>query len=781
MDRTQPKPKLVFFQFKYGKDVPGFLLRHRDEHVRCLAQWFDVTVIRDHCDFQRVCEEHEPEIAVFETGVQLSNCERLNISHVRGFDSIPRVGFLNADAWGETREGILSDLEHWGIETSFSIAVTAAEHTPSIAKHLFSWPNFIDDNVFRDYGSPKVVPIFIAGSQDPQYPWRHKVYKALADQFPSLVCPHGGYGSRAATRRMMHGEPYARAINASFFAPACGTVAKEVVRKHFEIPGCKTCLITEESPGLKAAGFVDMKNCIFTDGGDAAEKVTHLLGRPDDLEKICEAGHRLVHSRHTARERDQIYQWFLLQKQLRPDEQIVQAGPFEPLTVVKRSLSVGNCHIASNGLHLQLLRKGDASLQKGDYDAAERYLIKCLNYTSMLPEAKLKLAVCSLHRGDARTAVRHLIEPIRYTITSYRAPDPDPVEWAYFIIGLICLGKLREAKRRANQFVELHHPELDRARWVVDVLTTGACLADGIEPKANKARSSLHQLPEQTVDAWIQDVCQMLSACGRSAFAERLQAAQTVETTGTSASDRPGKQLLLRSKATAIPFKCNFRRRPTLRGFDNPLIYNRLWERAVDCGMEALHGIERRCGYFLPYSHSSMRDDDWFRAVRSWARNEAIGTALIMGAVYEDGGTQAFLAGASKNEMNPVVFCVGHQSRRDLDQNKDRQVMWYGVTSEGVGGVHGNIIDTIALIRERHGVSRFDAVLIQKLGQDCGTIPASIVSGVVRDTRVIMLDAINTPSNYATFQSLLSNRNYSLSAYDIDQRDGYAIFVRKEP
>ncbi len=81
MDRTQTQPKLVFFQFKYGRNVPAFMLRHTDEHVRCLEQWFDVTVISDHCDFQRVCEEHQPDIALFETGVNLPNCERLNISN----------------------------------------------------------------------------------------------------------------------------------------------------------------------------------------------------------------------------------------------------------------------------------------------------------------------------------------------------------------------------------------------------------------------------------------------------------------------------------------------------------------------------------------------------------------------------------------------------------------------------------------------------------------------------------------------------------------------------
>src|SRR5262249_24332264 len=153
------------------------------------------------------------------------------------------------------------------IDTAFSICTTAAEHIPELADKLFVWPNFIDADVYRDYGQAKVVPVFFPGTiATPQYPWRRRVATVVAECYPSLLSPHHGYDrKRSRIGRMMYGECYARTINASWFVPTCGSVAKEVLRKHFEIPGCKACLITEKSAALESAGFVDMQNCVFAD------------------------------------------------------------------------------------------------------------------------------------------------------------------------------------------------------------------------------------------------------------------------------------------------------------------------------------------------------------------------------------------------------------------------------------------------------------------------------------------------------------------------------------
>src|SRR5262245_29046228 len=151
------------------------------------------------------------------------------------------------------------------------------QYFPAISDRLFVWPNFIDPEIFWDYGQPKVVPVLITGSQKMLYPWRNRINKLISENFPSLICPHFGWGSDKATSRIMHGREYAKMINASYVAPACGTIAKEIVRKHFEIPGCNSCLITEETPALKAAGFLDMQNCVFVTEHDVLDKLEYLF------------------------------------------------------------------------------------------------------------------------------------------------------------------------------------------------------------------------------------------------------------------------------------------------------------------------------------------------------------------------------------------------------------------------------------------------------------------------------------------------------------------------
>ena len=95
---AQRRPRLVFFQSRYDANAPEFTLLHKHEHVRCLQQFFDVTVVQGDCDYRQVCETHEPQLAVFETGLQLSAAHRLNITNARSCREVPKVAFLNADA-----------------------------------------------------------------------------------------------------------------------------------------------------------------------------------------------------------------------------------------------------------------------------------------------------------------------------------------------------------------------------------------------------------------------------------------------------------------------------------------------------------------------------------------------------------------------------------------------------------------------------------------------------------------------------------------------------------
>ncbi len=148
---------------------------------------------------------------------------------------------------------------------------------------------------------------------------------------------------------MVHGSEYARLLNTAQVAPTCGSVVREVVRKHFEIPAAGTCLVTERTPGLEAAGFVDLQNVVFADAGDVCAKLDHLFAHPDELQRITDAGHELVKARHTMAQRDQMYQWFRLNQARQSGQRIVQDGPFGSLRLVEAASATVNRHALSGG------------------------------------------------------------------------------------------------------------------------------------------------------------------------------------------------------------------------------------------------------------------------------------------------------------------------------------------------------------------------------------------------------------------------------------------------
>src|ERR1700687_1294531 len=129
MNNIHAKPKLLFFQYKYDEDLAPFLLAHKREHVKCLSEFFEVTVIERDCVYQQICRKDEPDLGPFGSGVPFPSRQQPKIMNIRACPQIPKLGFLHSDAFCEGRAGFLSDMDHWGIEIFFAIATTAAEPT----------------------------------------------------------------------------------------------------------------------------------------------------------------------------------------------------------------------------------------------------------------------------------------------------------------------------------------------------------------------------------------------------------------------------------------------------------------------------------------------------------------------------------------------------------------------------------------------------------------------------------------------------------------------------
>jgi hypothetical protein len=779
MDQNNNKPKLVFFQFKYDRHLPVFLLTHKDEHVRCLSHFFDVTVVSEDCDYRQICDTYQPDLVLFESGVNHSTCKRLEITSARANPGIPKLGLHHGDGFCNARAGFLSDMDLWGIDTFFSIATTTAEHTPEIADRLFVWPVFVDADIYHDYGEWKSIPVLFTGNRNQFYPWRQQLLRAVTERYPSMICPHAGYGPQSSEVRVLAGEEYARTLNASWFVPTCGTVAKEVVRKHFEIGAARACLIAEQSAGLLAAGFADMKNCVFADAHTVLEKLDWLFNNPATLDNIINAGHELVHSRHTMRQRDQIFQWYTLDKQLTAGQKIVQDNPFEPLVVVEESSGRKSRHIASAGLHLVLLRKGDENLWRGRYEEAERCYLQCLAYMPWFPEVKLRLALANLYKGSAATAATWLEEPLHFVLHTYGAADPDPVEWAYLIISLLCLGKVSTANGHAAEFPGLSHPELDRARWVTAVLTHGDGPVPALKGDNGRRRRSLHQLPERSLDEWVAELCTMFAACKQSGLAETLKSHMITRPARGSAA--PGCGILADENRAEWTGRRKTGWAPRFLG--KRLLWRRLWDRVKRSTAQSLHRLEGKYGYFLPYPWSDARTDEFFGALRTVAREEHIKTAMVIGAAPGKYSTEAFLAGAIENPCKPRIFCICCSSRRPLAGRprsaSDRGIEWYELPHRTEAASCG-LDETVGIVLDESNTERFDLIMIDasEMRQHAGNTAAL---RRLRGASVVVLKDLSCTASYAVYSALCADSAYVLAHHSPSVHSGYAIFRKASP
>jgi len=585
----------------------------------------------------------------------------------------------------------------------------------------------------------------------------------LARHFPCLSCPHPGYTSRQAKPHVIEGQRYARTINSSFFVPACGTVANEIIRKHFEVPGSRACLITESSAAIQAAGFVDMKNCVIADENDVVDKVAYLLANPEELEAITQAGYDLVHSRHTIRQRDQLLQWFRLHQQLKDGERIIQPSPFEALRKVATSSGITSTHVHSGGLLITTIGEGDENLRQAKYEVAERQFLTCVNYYRFMPEPQVKLAISLLYRGKAEEALSWIHKPIRFTLLDYKALDPDPVEWALLIRTLLCSGRVREASERAAQFPWMRHPELDRVRSLVSFLNRGEG-ALKTEPGSGHFRQSIHELPWGDSSDWTEELIKMLRACGQGRLAERLASAPVQVPPIAEAiaiMDQP------EDSAPPVRFQAD--------GFAWARFSSQAAEKFRETAKVLLRLLENRFGYFLPFALSQVRYDEFFALVRDLARDERMKKILVIGASRRKRTTQAVLTGVKENPNKPLLLCV---STDESDRRGRLKPAWYSIGSSSRGTRAEALSRTIEQIRREWSVDGFDVVVIDSTEADLSD--HQDLRHISEAAQVLCLEGIDRPQAHRTCATFLDNADYWLLEYNPGLRNGYAVFEKQQ-
>ena len=640
-----PKPRLLFFRWtKPGQ--PPFLLRQLDEQVACLEQFFQVTLVTQHGDYDELCDRHQPDVALFESGIYAGDRALTNAyTHAE----VPKLGFLNADAFDPVRATFVADMASWGVETWFAVSVSMAEYTPEIADRLYCWPNFVDPAVHRDYRLPKSVPVLLTGSQARHYPWRNRVNRVLAQHYPTLSMPHFGWADSAATRRMLMGEAYARLVNSACFAPSCGSFTQDLVRKHLEIPASRTCLITQRTGSVEAAGFRDMTNCVFADEDDVLDKIDALLGDPALLARITDAGHHLVHDRHTKANRRQIRDWYDLWATSGSPEGIVQTNAFAPLTRSDGDRDEAPhppVVVVEPSEDRRLITAGWEEIAAGRYAAAQRSFARASNYHYM-PEAEVGLCWALLHQGRASSAARTVKALLDHCATLHGSVEPDPVQWALHLRALLCAGRLSEAAEQARCHPLIQHDELSRTVWAVSVLTRQPLVAS--TSNAPRPRATVNPIPSPPWSAWVDELIEMMANNGRPRLAAELRAEKGLGPASLTFSG------------------------PPVDSTDLSVVPPRRHVVSAVCRMasgSARHVVE------VPRAFVRRRViAEWLDVVAEVAEREPVEQALVIGPTRTSLRVEALRRALARNAQQPTIHAVA--GSRSTRRTSDRPTLVY--------------------------------------------------------------------------------------------------------
>jgi hypothetical protein len=419
---------------------------------------------------------------------------------------------MRSDPMCNSRPVFIHDMEQWGVEDFFVTSKLTSQYFEDIFERTYAWPHFIDHRTFRDYGETKTSAVLLSGGTGSARVWRHKVDPILQRSFVTTCLPHLGHVKGKRTSRMVIGEEYARWLNRAWFSVTDGTIRGHLVKKHFEIPGSHCILVTDYIPVLENAGFQDMKNCLFVDENNVVEKIDYLLDNVDLLKTVAKNGYDLVQSRHTLRHRPQIWEWFNLNKYLQAGQKIVQVGLFDSLQAVDRNSHIDNFRLKANVLDQKLLKEGDRLLLDKKFNEAISIYKKCLYFCDYMPEAQLRIGLCLLHMGKAKEALSYISRPRIWREKVLGIAAIDPIEQAYLVLAVICLGKMSEAILLSEEIRKFSNPESMLVYRLSQLLQENAQKTGETYNNPAKFWPSVHNTPYQEINLWFFAVIDILSA-----------------------------------------------------------------------------------------------------------------------------------------------------------------------------------------------------------------------------------------------------------------------------
>lgn len=454
---ARDRPLMLFFRCR--RSGPAAFLQSRTfEQQSGLKQSFEVIVFDGDQDYDGVCIRLALDLCVFGSGTYAG--ER-SIADTSSHPEIPTLELLHVDGVDASRTAFIADMAKWDFRWFFTMSMSIAEFTP---------------------------------------------------EFITLTMPHFDWESEASTARMVQGGDRTRLHGANLLVQIYGSVTKDALRKHLEIPASGACFVTEKTASIETFGFVDMVNCVSATGGGLVQKCNTLLEGPENFGRITAAGQDLVHRHHSVQRRSQILQWFRLISIFGHDIIIDQFSPEGALLLAR-----GAARVASGGLDKLLATVGWPTINQNIAMAAEVDFPPMVNFY-FIPDEALGVENSYFELDDLRAA-KEWISQLPVTAVSHRgAFEPDLVPWAYKIRVLLCEEDNSRAVAPAQRYPDIRNPEFDRIRAGV-MAVMGVAISrneDALRP------ATMCPGPETDEASWTSQLAVILQACGEKSSKDRL-------------------------------------------------------------------------------------------------------------------------------------------------------------------------------------------------------------------------------------------------------------------
>ncbi|MEO7934263.1 MAG: glycosyltransferase [Chthoniobacterales bacterium] len=460
-------PRLLFVTGSTSGIEEYFYLSGVLPWVDGLRHHFQVEVVAAAQDVIPAAERFAPDLVLF-FGAKYKLLYDGPAHNFQTLLGIPIAALTLMDGHSPAKQPFFEHAWRLGVEAVFTIDTGMREMAGDFAEQVFYCPWFVNEDMCRDFGEKKVIPValigdgFVSTGKDWRYPWRRNVAARLREAFPVFSSPRP---TRGYSHRMV-GEAYARMLNRSSIALACGASRHIFMKKDLEIPASRSCLLTEPNDTLIHLGFRDMENCVFAEPDNVVEKCRHLLDHPDALQKITDRGRAFVLERHSAKARRVIADWLELRNQKKPGERIIQPDVMNRLELVPAESARTSILLSSHAPFTVAMREASEAWRRDDFATCQTAATAATDLLSFTIEPLLLLAYAALKKGDATEA----LQPLRTIILrciQWGAANPDPLVWAAYLLGLHLSGNTAQSQSLSETFPEVRHPALDAVRQAI--------------------------------------------------------------------------------------------------------------------------------------------------------------------------------------------------------------------------------------------------------------------------------------------------------------------------